>query len=141
MGIWKRKMSLAEAERFSKDTMIAHLGIQFIEIGEDHIKASMPVDQRTKQPLGLLHGGASVTLAETLGSYAAHMTLDAGFVSVGLEISSNHIRSIRKGIVYGVARAVHIGRSTQIWDIRISDESDRTINVSRLTLAVLKEQG
>jgi 1,4-dihydroxy-2-naphthoyl-CoA hydrolase len=141
MAIWKKKMTLAEAGQFSSNTMIEHLGIQITEVGDDYLKGSMPVDHRTKQPMGLLHGGASVALAETLGSYAAYMTLDAGHVCVGMEINSNHIRSVRAGLVYGVAKPVHIGRSTQIWDIRISDEFDETINVSRLTLAVLKDQG
>ena len=109
------------------------------EIGEDHVRGTMPVDARTRQPFGLLHGGASVALAESLGSLAANLVLDGdAFMAVGLEINANHIRSVRSGFVTGVARPIHLGSSTQVWDIRITDEQDRLTCICRLTMAVLK---
>ena len=138
MSIWKNKLTPDEAREFSRDTMVEYLGMQIVDIGEDSVTATMPVDHRTRQPYGLLHGGASVALAETVGSFAAHMTLDPGYRCVGLEINANHLRSKTEGMVTGTARPIHIGHSTQIWDIRIADEADRLICVSRLTLAVLK---
>jgi len=138
MSIWKNKLTLAGIQEFSRDTMVEYLGMEIVDIGEDYVTATMPVDHRTRQPYGLLHGGASVALAETVGSFAAHMTLDPGYRCVGLEINANHLRSKTEGMVTGTARPIHIGHSTQIWDIRIADEADRLICVSRLTLAVLK---
>lgn len=119
-------------------SLVAHLGIQITEQGEDFLRGTMPVDQRTHQPFGLLHGGASVALAETLGSLAGNLCLDPKVsMAVGLEISANHIRSVTQGIVIGTARALHVGRNTQVWDIRIEDEAGRLVCVSRLTLAVV----
>jgi 1,4-dihydroxy-2-naphthoyl-CoA hydrolase len=121
--------------------MVEHLGIEFVAVGEDSITARMPVDQRTVQPAGLLHGGASVALAETLGSVAATLCVNpAETTCVGLEINANHIRSVRSGYVTGVARPLHLGNSTQVWDIRIydDDEQERLVCVCRLTMAVLK---
>ena len=138
MAIWQTTLSSDEMDAFIKGTMIEHLGIRVTKIGDDYITATMPVDHRTRQPYGILHGGASVTLAETLGSFAAHMAVPPGTRCVGLEINANHIRSKRQGLVTGVARPIHIGRTTHIWDIQICDESDRPICVSRLTIAVLK---
>lgn len=114
-----------------------HLGIEFIEYGDDYLKAKMPVDERTHQPFGLLHGGASCVLAESLGSMAGAFCVEWGkqYV-VGLEINANHISSVRDGYVVGTARPVHIGRSTQVWDIRIETEAGKLVCVSRLTLAV-----
>lgn len=121
--------------------MVETLGIEFLEVGDDCITARMPVDQRTIQPAGLLHGGASVSLAETLGSVAANLCVDPAFkLCVGLEINANHIRSVRTGNVYGTARPLHIGSTTQLWEIRIVDDSDRLVCVSRLTMAVLDLQ-
>jgi 1,4-dihydroxy-2-naphthoyl-CoA hydrolase len=121
--------------------MLGHLGIRFIEIGDDYLVATMPVDHRTQQPFGLLHGGASVALAESMGSVGSQLCLDADqFFCVGLEINANHIRAVRSGQVKGVARPLHIGRRTQVWDIRIYDEQERLVCVSRLTLAVLSHQ-
>lgn len=121
-----------------KGTLIENLGIEFVEVGDDYIKARMPVDERTRQPMGLLHGGASVALAETLGSIAAYLCIDQPKQNcVGLEINANHIRAIREGWVYGIAKPLHIGRTTQLWEIKISDENEKLVCVSRITIAVL----
>jgi 1,4-dihydroxy-2-naphthoyl-CoA hydrolase len=121
--------------------MIEHLGIEFLEVGDDYIKARMPVDHRTIQPFGLLHGGASVALAETLGSVAANLCVDREKkMCVGLEINANHIRPVASGFVYGVTRPIHIGASTQLWEIRIHNEQEKLVCVSRLTMAVLDKQ-
>lgn len=122
------------------DTLIEHLGIVFTEVGEEHISATMPVDKRHHQPFGILHGGASVTLAETLGSVAAYATVDPGYFCVGLEINANHIRAVRSGIVTGTARPVHRGKSTQVWEIRILDEQEQLVCVSRITMSVLQKK-
>ncbi|MBT8136132.1 MAG: hotdog fold thioesterase [Gammaproteobacteria bacterium] len=118
--------------------MAEHLGILITEIGDDYIQATMPVDDRTRQPMGLLHGGASVVLAETLGSVAANLAVDpARFACVGLEINANHVRAVHRGQVTGNARPVHIGRSTQVWQIEIHDDENRLVCLSRITLSVL----
>lgn len=118
--------------------MADYLGIEFTEVGEDFIRGRMPVDERTLQPYGLLHGGASVVLAETLGSVAAAMVVDhKKFHAVGLEINANHLRGVRHGFVTGTARPFHIGKTTQVWEIRIVDEKEKLVCVSRLTVAVI----
>ena len=137
MPIWKNPFSIEQIEQYSNNTLVEHLGIRFIEIGEDYLRASMPVDPRTHQPYGILHGGASVVLAETVGSMAAQMAADPGHYCVGLDINANHLSSIKTGIVYGEARPVHIGRSTQVWNISIVDGNNKPICISRLTMAVL----
>ncbi|WP_299203545.1 hotdog fold thioesterase [uncultured Amphritea sp.] len=137
MSIWKTEKSIDELQLFATNTLIDHLGIKITEIGSDYISASMPVDCRTHQPMGLLHGGASVVLAETLGSVAAQLAAEPGHSCVGLEINANHLSGISTGTVYGTASPVHIGRSTQVWDIRIVDEKGKAICISRLTVAVL----
>lgn len=137
-NIWKKDIDIAEAELFSKDCIVGHLGIDIFERGDDYLKGSMPVDTRTIQPLGILHGGASVVLAETLGSAASYMSLDESRYSVGLEVNANHIKSVSSGIVIGTARPVHLGNSTQVWDIAIENEEGKLICLSRLTMAVLK---
>jgi 1,4-dihydroxy-2-naphthoyl-CoA hydrolase len=121
--------------------MIDHLGIEMIEVGDDYLIARMPVDRRTVQPmLNVLHGGASVTLAETLGSTGAALCVDpAKYNVVGLEINANHVRSVRDGWVTGTARPIHRGRTTQLWEIRITDAADKLVCISRLTLAVLEK--
>lgn len=129
---------LDELNASGDNSLVSHLGIEIIELGDDYLRGTMPVDTRTRQPFGLLHGGASVALAETLGSLAGNLYLDpAQSMAVGLEISANHIRSVTDGIVTGTARPLHIGRNTQVWDIRIHDPAERLVCVSRLTLAVL----
>jgi uncharacterized protein (TIGR00369 family) len=123
----------------SRKTAVGHLGIEYLEVGDNYVKGRMPVDERTVQPFGILHGGASVLLAETLGSMAANCCLrDPNTVAVGLEINANHIRPVSKGWVYGTATAIHIGGKTQVWDIRLEDEQGRTTCVSRLTMAVTR---
>jgi uncharacterized domain 1 len=121
----------------SRDTLIAHLGIVFTEVGPDWLRATMPVDARTLQPYGLLHGGASVVLAETLGSSAGNLCAEPGRICVGLEINANHLRAARSGTVTGTARPLHVGRATQVWEIRIEDAAGKPVCVSRLTLAVI----
>lgn len=121
-----------------KGSMSEHLGIEITEVTADTLTGRMPVDHRTKQPMGLLHGGASVVLAETLGSIAAHASIDTGLqYCVGLEINANHIRSARDGYVSGTAKALHIGRKTQVWEVRITNEELQLICISRLTVAVI----
>ncbi len=133
-----KPIDIAEANALRQGTLIEHLGIVVTEAGDDWLRATMPVDARTKQPFGLLHGGASVVLAETLGSMAGGYCVDpATQMVVGLEINANHLRAVREGTVTGTARALHVGRSTQVWEIRIEDEAGRPVCVSRLTLAVV----
>jgi 1,4-dihydroxy-2-naphthoyl-CoA hydrolase len=138
MAIWFDKSPLDYARERAANSMIGHLGIEVIEAGDDYLKASMPVDHRTKQPAGVLHGGASVTLAETLASWGAAFCVDRSkHHCVGLEINANHIRPVSGGVVIGVAKPVHLGRTTHIWEIRISDERDKLVCISRITMAVL----
>jgi 1,4-dihydroxy-2-naphthoyl-CoA hydrolase len=121
--------------------MMDHLEIEFTEIGEDYLVAKMPVAQFTMQPHGLLHGGASLALAESLGSYAANLCLDnSQYMGVGLEINANHVGSARAGFVYGTSRPIHIGKSTQVWEIKIVDEKNKLICISRHTVAVIKKK-
>ena len=135
-----RRPRLEELNASGSNSLVSHLGIEIIELGDDYLRGTMPVDARTRQPFGLLHGGASVVLAETLGSLAGNLCLDsAQSIAVGLEISANHIRSVTGGVVTGTARPLHIGRNTQVWDIRIHDPAERLVCVSRLTLAVLPQ--
>lgn len=122
----------------SKNTLVEHLGIEVIELGKDYLIAKMPVDHRTHQPMGLLHGGASVVLAETIGSIAATLTINLKLQHcVGLEINANHIKSVKSGFVYGKASSIHLGKRTQIWEVRITNEEDQLVCVSRITMAIL----
>ena len=141
MTLWINPPALAALNALNKNTMIAHLGIEFIEIGPDFLRARMPVDHRTLQPYGLLHGGASVTLAETLGSSASALCVDGDKAVVGIEINANHVRGAKSGWVIGTARALHIGRSTHVWDIRIENEEGKLVCVSRLTVAIIAKGG
>jgi 1,4-dihydroxy-2-naphthoyl-CoA hydrolase len=142
MAIWKQTGSLDEINASSRNTMVSTLDIRVVEVGEDFLRGTMPVDARTRQPFGLLHGGASVALAETLGSLAGNLCLDGSKeVAVGLDINANHIRAVTAGIVTGTAKALHIGRTTQVWEIRIEDEKQRLVCISRLTLAVVPKSG
>lgn len=135
--IWKVDPVIEQIEQFHQNTIISHLDIRIVKIGDDFITCSMPVDKRTHQPMGLLHGGASVVLAESVGSLAANLCVEAGKqYCVGLDINANHVRSARSGLVYGTAKPVHIGRSTQVWHIDIEDEQGKLVCVSRLTMAV-----
>jgi 1,4-dihydroxy-2-naphthoyl-CoA hydrolase len=138
MAIWKKPVTLDQFNALNRDTMMQAIGIVFTEVGDDFLRATMPVDARTHQPYGLLHGGASVALAETLGSAAGMMLVDpAREIVVGIEINANHLRGVKSGIVTGTARTLHVGRSTQVWEIRIEDEGRRLVCISRLTLAVV----
>ncbi|SMD39135.1 1,4-dihydroxy-2-naphthoyl-CoA hydrolase [Reichenbachiella faecimaris] len=126
---------------FSKNTMTEHIGIEFTEIGEDFVKATMPVDSRTVQPFRMLHGGASVVLAESLGSVAATMTVDPNEkYCVGLDINANHIKAVKNGIVEGIARPLHVGKKTQVWEIKITNEEKQLVCVSRITMAVIDKK-
>jgi 1,4-dihydroxy-2-naphthoyl-CoA hydrolase len=139
--IWKKPYTIDELKALHKNTMQEFIGIEFLEVGNDFLKARMPVNERTKQPLGLLHGGANVTLAESLGSIASVMCIDMEKQTcVGLEINANHIRAVRNGYVYGITRPVHIGRSTQVWEIKIYDEENRLTCISRITNAILEKK-
>ncbi|WP_084356182.1 hotdog fold thioesterase [Novosphingobium lentum] len=132
------KPSAERLTRLGAQAMPGHLGMEFVAIGDDWVKARMPVDERTHQPFGRLHGGASVALAETVGSMGAGMVIDRDkFVAVGMEINANHIRPAYSGWVYATARAESIGRSTQVWTIRIEDEADKLVCLSRLTVAIV----
>ena len=139
MKIWFNKdLKVADLRPIGNNTMAEYLDIEWKEVGNDFISATMPVDHRTIQPYGLLHGGASCVLAETVGSVASAMVIDhAKFICVGLEINANHIRSAREGKVIGTAKPIHLGATTHVWDIRIVDEKERLICVSRLTVAIL----
>ena len=139
MSIWfDKSLSIEKLRPLGVGNMAEYLGIQWTEIGDSFIKASMPVDHRTKQPYGLLHGGASCVLAETLGSVASAMVIDhTKFICVGIEINANHIRSARQGGVIGTVTPLHLGTSTHVWDIRIHDEAGKMTCVSRLTVAII----
>ena len=139
MTIWKSLRSLEELNSGRAGTLIEHLGIEFTEIGEDFVRATMPVDERTRQPYGLLHGGASVAFAETLGSMGATMCVDPHeFQCVGQEINANHIRAVRSGYVSGTARAVHLGGRSQVWTVEIVNGAGNLVCTSRLTIAIIR---
>jgi 1,4-dihydroxy-2-naphthoyl-CoA hydrolase len=136
--LFRGEPRLEDLNARSAGTMVEHLGIEFVAIGDDHLDARMPVDRRTIQPYGVLHGGASAVLAETLGSVASSLSVDtAAQRVVGFEISVNHLRPARAGFVHGTCRPVFIGRSTHVWDIRIVDDRDHLVSVARLTVRVL----
>ena len=139
--LFRRNTTLAELNALSHDTAMVPMGIVFTELGPDYLRATMPVDARTRQPYGLLHGGASVLLAETLGSSAGNLCVEEGVLCVGIEINANHLLAVREGVVTGTARPLHIGRSTQVWEIRIEDGGGRLVCISRLTMAVVPRRG
>ena len=142
MSLWKQPTDLARLNGWSANTMMEALGIRITAVGDDWLQGTMPVDARTHQPYGLLHGGASVALAETLGSTAAMLTLDpAQELAVGLDINANHIRGVRAGTVTGTAKMLHIGRTTQVWEIRIENEDGALVCISRITMAVIAARG
>ncbi|OUS35377.1 thioesterase ['Osedax' symbiont bacterium Rs2_46_30_T18] len=140
MSVWQKEFDLARLNQARENTLMRHLGIEFTEFGDDYISATMPVDQRTHQPMGLLHGGASVVLAETLGSTAATLACPEGFACVGLEINANHMRAVRSGLVTGITKPLHIGRSTQVWEIKMFDQEQKMNCISRITLSVIKHR-
>ncbi len=135
--IWKIPVSLDEINHRCRNTLCDHLGIEFVEIGDEHLTARMPVDQRTCQPMGIVHGGATAALAESVGSAAANFTVDAGKVCVGLDLNINHIRAVSAGFVIGVAKPLHLGKSTQVWEIKIMNEAKQLISAARLTIAIV----
>jgi uncharacterized protein (TIGR00369 family) len=137
MGIWKKPISVETLTAVSENTAVPHLGIEFLEVGEDFIRARVPVDKRTQQPYGLLHGGVSVVLAETLGTCGAVCASPEGYRAVGLDINANHIKGTASGWVTGTARPVHIGRTTQVWQIDMHNDAGELTCVSRITLAML----
>ena len=138
--IWHKRPDIDELNKRGQGTAVSALGIDIVEVGDDFLKGTMPVDDRTRQPLGLLHGGASVLFAESLGSIAANYVVDyEKAFCVGMEVNANHLRSVRAGIVSGIARPLHIGRSSQVWEIKIHDQKDRLICISRLTIAVVQK--
>ena len=136
MSIWKQRYSLEELNAGASGTLAGVIGIAFTEIGPDFVRGTMPVDERTRQPYGLLHGGASVALAETLGSMGANMCVDRSrYLCVGQEINANHVRPVKSGLVTGTARPLHLGARSQVWTIEIVNQSDKLVCVSRLTIA------
>jgi 1,4-dihydroxy-2-naphthoyl-CoA hydrolase len=138
LSMFRPDITIEHIKTMSEHTMVDHLGIEYLELGKDFIRARMPVDHRTVQPLRMLHGGASVALAETLGSFAANITVDIEKqYCVGLEINANHIKSVSGGYVYGITKPIHIGKNTQVWEIRISNEEGELVCISRITMAVL----
>jgi uncharacterized protein (TIGR00369 family) len=137
MRIWTKPISVESITALSAGSAVSHLGMEFLEVGDDFIRGRVPVDERTRQPYGLLHGGVSVALAETLGSVAAGHVVAEDHTVVGLDINANHLKSARSGWVTGIARPVHIGRSTQVWHIDMHNDDGELTCVSRLTMAVL----
>lgn len=141
MSIWHAKPDPEQLRAFRENTLIAQLGIDGFEVGDDHLAATMPVDGRTRQPFGLLHGGASVALAETLASVGAHMTVDPDqTAAVGLEINANHLRAVRDGTVTGTGRPIHLGRRTQVWQVEIVDEEQKRVCISRVTMQLIPKR-
>jgi 1,4-dihydroxy-2-naphthoyl-CoA hydrolase len=136
----KTSITLDTLNEWKKNTMVEHLGIEITDFGDGFICGKMPVDHRTHQPMGLLHGGASVALAETLASIGANIHVSSTKACVGLEINANHIRSVREGWVYAKSTAVHLGKSTQVWETKIIDEVGETVCLSRMTVAVIDKR-
>ncbi len=140
MGIWLTKVTPDEINQLAPGTIVERIGIEFVEVGHDYLKARMPVDERTVQPARILHGGASVVLAETLGSVAAYLCIDpAHKTAVGLDINANHVRSVRQGHVTGKVTPLHLGNATHIWQISIHDERERLVCIARITMAILDQ--
>ena len=141
-SIFKLDFNIEQLHDYHRDSIVALIGIEYVEKGDDYLIARMPVDARTVQPYGILHGGASVTLAETLGSIASFLTLDpsSNQTPVGIEVNANHIKSVKSGWVYGKVTPVHLGRKTHVWDIRITDENKSLVCVSRLTVMIIDKK-
>lgn len=137
MSIWQQSIDLETVNAWNERTLMQALGIRITGIGDDYLRGTMPADDRTRQPYGILHGGASVALAETLGSTAAMLCCKDGRATVGLDINANHLRAVREGVVTGTARPIHVGRSTQVWEIRIENDTCELICIARLTMAVV----
>lgn len=137
--MFNKNITLEHIQQWDKNTIANHLGIEYLEIGEDYLTARMPVDHRTHQPFGLLHGGASVVLAETLGSLSSFLLLPdiTKQQAVGLDINANHVRGVKSGWVYGKSTPIHIGRTTHVWEIKITNEEGKLVCISRLTMAII----
>lgn len=140
MKIWKTETTVEAINTLCQGTMCEHIGLVVTELGDDYLRGTLPVDARTQQHMGIIHGGASVVLAETLGSIGSTLCCPEGFHIVGLDINANHIRAGRPPYVTGTARALHVGSSTMVWEIRITDIEDKLVCISRLTCAVLKNR-
>jgi 1,4-dihydroxy-2-naphthoyl-CoA hydrolase len=138
MGIWRVAATPEELTERGSRTLPGHLGIRIVEIGPDFVRATMPVDERTHQPFGVLHGGASVALAETVGSMASMLCVDSNYLALGQDINANHLRKVSSGLVTATARPFHLGRTSHVWHIEIRDEQERLVCVSRLTMAVVE---
>lgn len=140
-AIWfKKDLSAKDLAPFGANTMVEYLGMEWVAVGDDFLKLKMPVTDHNRQPYGLLHGGASCALAETIGSFASHCIIDTDkFISVGLEINANHLRSVREGVVTATCTPIHIGSTTHVWDIKIHDDKEKLVCISRLTVAILKK--
>ena len=137
MSLWKKPVTLSAINAMGANTAVSHLGIEFTEAGDDYLRARVPVDERTRQPFGLLHGGVSVVLAETMGSVGAYHASPEGWMAVGLDINANHLRAAKSGWVTGTARPVHIGKTTQVWQIDMVNDAGEPVCVSRITMAML----
>ena len=138
MAIWFSEVDLATVRKMEHGNILEALGIEILEIGDDFVKGKMPVDHRTHQPHGILHGGASVVLAESLGSIASNLVVDTSVqYAVGLDVNANHIRPVSSGYVYGIARPIHVGRKSHVWSIEITNDQDKMVCISRLTMAVI----
>jgi uncharacterized protein (TIGR00369 family) len=140
MSIWKQKTDLQQMNDFCNNTLVSHLDIKITEIGDNFLKGTMPVDNRTKQPLGILHGGANCVLAESLGSIAANYVLDDQHYAVGLNISTHHIKATRNSIITAIAKPLHLGRTTQLWSIDTFNETGKLTSSTRLEMMVLKKK-
>ena len=139
--IWAKKISLDEIDAFLKNSIEEQLGIKIVEVGDDYIKATMPVDHRTRQPFGILHGGASVVLAESLGSFASYLIIKSkDQIGAGIEANANHIRTVSEGIVTGIVRPIHLGNQLHVWEIKIRDQKNKLVCISRLTVAIINKK-
>lgn len=139
--IWVTPIHIDELNQRGKNTLSDHLGIEFTEVGDDFLKAKMPIDPKTVQPLGIMHGGASSALAETVASAAGNYCLDLKrYIAVGLELNINHLRPVRKGFVIAIAKPFHLGKKTQVWEIKIYDVEEKLVSISRLTLCVVEKK-
>ena len=140
-AVFPTEIQASQIDSFTKNSLVSHLGISFLELSKNQLVATMPVDERTKQPAGLLHGGASVALAETLGSVASDLTIDRSrWAAVGLEINANHIKSAKSGTVKGVCRSLHHGRTTHVWEIKVRNDDGQLVCVCRMTVAIVERK-
>lgn len=139
MSIWTLAFTVQEINERCQNTLVDYLGIEFVEAGADFLIAKMPVDRRTNQPMGIVHGGATAALAETVASAAANYCIEKGKVAVGLELNINHIRAVPSGFVLGIAKPLHLGKSTQVWEIKIQNGAGQLVSAARLTVAVIEK--